>query len=71
MRIALAQINPTVGDLSGNADLMARAARDAAVRGADVVVFSELSLTGYYPGDLLDERSTVLLRSPARHDPHR
>lgn len=54
MRIALGQINTTVGDLSGNAALMLRTARRAAEAGADVVVFPELSLLGYPPQDLLD-----------------
>jgi len=57
MRIALAQINPTVGDLDGNVELMARAARDAAARSADVVVFPELSITGYPPRDLVEKPS--------------
>ena len=43
MRIALGQINTTVGDLPGNAALMLRTARRAAEAGADVVVFPELS----------------------------
>ena len=55
MRIALAQLNPTVGDLAGNVDRMTRAARDAAARGAEVVVFPELSLTGYPPRDLVEK----------------
>jgi NAD+ synthase (glutamine-hydrolysing) len=54
MRIALGQINTTVGDLAGNAALMLRTARRAAETGADVVVFPELSLIGYPPQDLLD-----------------
>lgn len=54
-RITLAQINPTVGDVSGNIELMQAAARKAAADGAALVVFPELSLTGYYPADLLDE----------------
>ena len=64
MRIALAQINPTVGDFSGNADLIARAAREAAGRGAEVVVFPELSLAGYPPRDLV-EKPSFLERSEA------
>jgi NAD+ synthase (glutamine-hydrolysing) len=55
MRIALAQLNPTVGDLAGNVDRMTRAARDAAARGAEAVVFPELSLTGYPPRDLVEK----------------
>ncbi len=54
-RIALAQINPTIGDLLGNIDLMKGAARQAREQHAGIVVFPELSLTAYYPGDLLDE----------------
>jgi NAD+ synthase (glutamine-hydrolysing) len=59
MRIALAQINPTVGDLTGNVDRMAAAARDAAGRGAELVVFPELSITGYPPRDLVEKPSFV------------
>ena len=54
MRIALCQINPTVGDLAGNVDLVLRDARRAASEGADLAVFPELCLTGYPPQDLLD-----------------
>src|SRR5437879_2879709 len=57
MRVALAQMNSTVGDLAGNADRMARAAREAAARGAEVAVFPELSITGYPPRDLVEKPS--------------
>ncbi|MSV35258.1 MAG: NAD+ synthase [Bryobacterales bacterium] len=57
MRIALAQFNPTVGDLAGNVDRMVRSARDAAARGAEAVVFPELSLAGYPPRDLVEKPS--------------
>lgn len=53
LKISLAQINPLVGDLIGNANLMRRAAEQARADGAQVVVFPELSLTGYPPEDLL------------------
>ena len=62
MRIALGQINTTVGDLAGNADLMVRVSREAAGQGADLVVFPELSLTGYPPRDLV-EKPTFLERT--------
>lgn len=52
MRIALAQVNPTVGDLAGNADLVVEAAAAAAGRGARLVVFPEMVLTGYPVEDL-------------------
>ena len=53
LRIALAQQNFVVGDLHGNAAKIVRLAREARERGARLVVFSELSLTGYSPEDLL------------------
>ncbi len=53
MRIALLQINPTVGDLTGNARLIADAARVAAAAGAELIVTPELALVGYPPRDLL------------------
>lgn len=55
LRITSAQINPTIGDISGNIALMLRAARQARDEHADLVVFPEMSLTAYYPGDLLDD----------------
>ncbi|MBY0401612.1 NAD+ synthase [Myxococcota bacterium] len=54
MKIALAQINPTVGDLAGNRRLAEEAAGRAADAGADLVVLPELALTGYPPMDLLE-----------------
>ena len=53
MRIALAQINPLVGDLSGNGVQLLEACRHAAADGADLVVAPELALWGYPPRDLL------------------
>ncbi|MBX3626556.1 MAG: NAD+ synthase [Rhizobacter sp.] len=55
LHIAVAQLNYFVGDIEGNAQKMIAAAQQAARDGAELIVFSELSLTGYYPGDLLDE----------------
>lgn len=55
IKVTVGQINPTIGDFTGNIDLMLKAARKARLEGAELVVFPELSLTGYYPGDLLDE----------------
>lgn len=55
MKITLAQINPTIGDMVGNIALMLGAARQAREADAQLVVFPELSLTAYYPGDMLDE----------------
>jgi NAD+ synthase (glutamine-hydrolysing) len=53
IRIALAQINPTVGDFEGNGALAARSIRQARQTGADVVALPELAITGYPPEDLL------------------
>ncbi len=59
LRIAMAQINPTVGDLPGNSKKIVSYARDAASLGADLVIFPELSVTGYPPEDLLLRPSFV------------
>jgi NAD+ synthase (glutamine-hydrolysing) len=59
LRIALAQLNTTVGDLAGNAALIARDMRRAREAGADLVCFPELALTGYPPEDLLIRRRFV------------
>ena len=53
MKIALLQVNPTVGDLSGNAKLIADAVMDARRAGAQLAVTPELALAGYLPRDLL------------------
>src|SRR5690554_6775275 len=53
LRIALAQLNPVVGDIAGNLEKDLDARRKAASEGADLVVFSELFLTGYPPEDLV------------------
>jgi len=57
MKIALAQTNTTVGDLCGNAQRILSFSRQAAEAGAGVVVFPELTLTGYPPRDLLEKQS--------------
>jgi NAD+ synthase len=53
LSIACAQLNPTVGDVSGNLALVRRAREDAAALGADLVLFPELVLVGYPPEDLV------------------
>jgi NAD+ synthase (glutamine-hydrolysing) len=55
LRITSAQINPTIGDITGNIALMLQAARKARDDNSALVVFPEMSLTAYYPGDLLDD----------------
>src|SRR6202049_4971741 len=53
LAIAVAQLNPIVGDVSGNADKARGARAKAAADGADLVVFSELFICGYPPEDLV------------------
>ena len=57
MRIALAQINNTVGDLGANSAKILDFSRRAKAEGADLVVFPELALTGYPPRDLVEKQS--------------
>lgn len=60
LRIALAQLNPTVGDISGNIALLRSAMGEASAAGADLVVFPELFVTGYPPEDLVMRPSFTL-----------
>ncbi len=53
LRIAVAQLNPTVGDIAGNLELARQARADAARQGAELVLFTELFLSGYSPEDLV------------------
>jgi len=53
MRLALAQINPVVGDLDGNRAMILSRLDEARASGADLVLFPELAVTGYPPEDLL------------------
>jgi len=59
LRVALAQVNPIVGDLDGNARLITDRIKEAREKGADVVCFPELALTGYPPEDLVLKPSFV------------
>ena len=67
MRIALAQINPTVGDLTGNARLIMDWIGRARSQGADLVCFPELAITGYPPEDLVLKPSFVRDNIAALH----
>ncbi|HKY85848.1 MAG TPA: nitrilase-related carbon-nitrogen hydrolase, partial [Pseudorhodoplanes sp.] len=53
LAIALAQLNPTVGDVAGNADKVRHARKQAAGEGADLILFPELFIAGYPPEDLV------------------
>ena len=67
MRVALLQINPTAGDISGNSALIVRAARRAQHLGADLLVTPELALMGYLPRDLLMNQGFVRRSCQALH----
>lgn len=72
MRIALAQLNPTVGDIAGNAALVLEAIEQARHDGAQVLITSEMMLLGYPPRDLLQRQGVVeaceqAVRMIARH----
>ena len=58
-RLALAQVNPTVGDIAGNTDIVLRRIEEARAAQADLVAFPELMLTGYPPEDLLLKPSFI------------
>ena len=68
MKIALVQMNATVGDIHGNRDDILRAMQDAHRMGADIAVFPELCLTGYPPRDLLSIPSFVAANLRAVRD---
>ena len=59
MKIALGQINPTVGDFTGNSKKIIERARQAQAAGADMVLFPELSVCGYPPRDLVEKPAFV------------
>src|SRR2546429_179006 len=59
MRIAIAQEDPTVGDLAGNLARLEAAVVAARGQGCQLVVFPELALTGYPPRDILERRAFV------------
>lgn len=68
LKIVLAQVNPLVGDIHGNAEMVIEKARQAeAEYHADIVVFPELTLTGYPPEDLLLRDSLALRIDKALH----
>ena len=61
MRIALAQINPTIGDFAGNLKKHLDAVEKARSQGAEVVIFPEMSILGYPPKDLLLKPAVIRL----------
>lgn len=59
MKIGIAQLNTIVGDLQGNAEKIIRAYTSLCQKGADLVLFSELTITGYSPRDLIQKSDFV------------
>lgn len=59
MKIALGQINPTIGDFRGNSQKIIETAREALKRGADLALFPELAVCGYPPRDLVEKPAFV------------
>ena len=67
MKIALGQINPTVGDFEGNSARIVAAAKQAASLGAELTVFSEMCLLGYPARDLLEKPAFLAHNGIVRH----
>ncbi|MFZ6645193.1 NAD+ synthase [Undibacterium sp. TJN25] len=65
LNIAIAQLNYTVGDFTSNVAAIIGGMRTAFARAADIVVFSELAVCGYYPGDLLEDAAFLEQFEPA------
>lgn len=59
LRVALAQVNPTVGDFTGNLEIIRSYISQAQTKGADIVIFPEMALCGYPPEDLLLKPSFI------------
>lgn len=59
MKVAIAQLNYIIGDFEGNSEKIIQHISKAKADGADLVVFSELSVTGYYPHDLLEKKEFI------------
>ncbi|MBI1307652.1 MAG: NAD+ synthase [Bacteroidetes bacterium] len=75
MKIALSQLNYTIGDLEGNIGLMCKQIDRAEAEGAELIVFSELSICGYIPKDKLNynsfiERCEMAIEQLARYKPN-
>lgn len=72
LKIAIAQLNFTVGDLQGNKEKILNAHKDAHAKGADIIIFSEMAITGYPPEDLVllsdfQDKATEIVRQLAPH----
>jgi len=70
MKVAFAQLNYTIGDFEGNSAKIIQHIEKAKNDGADLVVFSELSVTGYYPHDLLEKKEFIQKAENAEYGTH-
>ncbi len=68
MRLAVCQLNATVGDIAGNAERIREGMRAASRQGAQIVLFPELALTGYPPEDLLLKEHFLADAAAALHE---
>ncbi|MDX6234016.1 MAG: hypothetical protein QOH68_3098, partial [Nocardioidaceae bacterium] len=68
MRLALAQVNATVGDLAANADLVVDYCKQAVAKGVHLIVFPEMVLTGYPIEDLAMRASLIKASRAAAED---
>ena len=59
LNVAVCQINPTLGNFQKNIDIISKNYKSAVEKGADLVVFPEMSLTGYPPQDLLNNKEFI------------
>ena len=64
MKVVFAQLNYTIGDFDGNSEKIIQTLHDSKQEGADLVLFSELSVTGYYPHDLLEKKEGMKFFRP-------
>ena len=67
MRIALAQINPTIGDFTGNFQIIPDFTNSAAAQGVELVIFPEMATAGYPAADLLEKETFVRSAEESLH----
>ena len=70
MRILVVQCNPIIGDMANNTKKMVQSILSAKQKGADVVLFPELALSGYPPEDLLFTLTAIVAPRKAYDDKH-
>ncbi len=60
MKIAIAQVNPTLGDIQGNTLKIISSIKSAEEKGSEIIVFPEMTITGYPPKDLVLDDSFII-----------